>query len=54
MIKRTAVRETGVSLHHGSKAPLKPLRASRHYDIEGYKGGPRNICVHLFTLADSE
>ena len=38
--RRLAVRETGVSLYHGAqlRAPLKPLKLSQHYPIEGFKG----------------
>ena len=41
IIRRVAVRETGVSRHHGGPidGPLKPLGPSHHYRIEeGFKG----------------
>ena len=40
MIRRD--RETGVTRPHGGQIKICPEtpRASRHYDIEGFKGGP--------------
>ena len=40
-IRRKAVREAGVSRHHGAslRAPLKPLRPSQHYRTDGFEGG---------------
>ena len=40
---RTAVREAGLSRHHGSliERPLKLGTSRRRYSIKGYKGGPQ-------------
>ena len=42
-IRRIAVRENGVSRHHGGvfEGSLKTIRTSQHYRIEGFKGGPQ-------------
>jgi len=42
-IRRTAVRETGVSWHHGGliEGPHEIPHISQHYRIEGFKGGPQ-------------
>ena len=39
-IRRTAVRETGASLHHWGpiEALLKPLGPKQHYNIKEFKG----------------
>jgi len=46
-IRRIAVRETGVSRHHGgsTKGPPKPIGPSQHYRIEGFKGGPQLVPI---------
>ena len=41
-MRRTAVRETGVSHHNEGKIerPSEPLRKLQHYRIEKFNGGP--------------
>ena len=45
---RTAVRQTGVSRHHGGQieGPLKALGSSQHYSYEGFEEGPQ-MCRHF-------
>ena len=48
-IRRTAVRETGASWHHGGPIEGHPeaCRTSQHYDIEGFKGTSQRYGITL-------
>ena len=53
MIRRTAVRETGVFLHHGGLIECHPeiLQTLQYYGIEGFKGASIGPPLYRETLA---
>ena len=53
-VRRTAVRKTVVSQHHGVKLRVVPeiLRTTQQYVIEGFKGGPHYV-KRCYNLSDN-